>query len=131
MHTTVKINMTANNQTFKFRSNRTPTGVVVDPNNWVLNKVGSITTGINDPINISDEVKLSPNPTSGSFVVKYPSNTFTSVVIFDVSGKKIEELKISNGSTGLTINSRLVPGTYIIRLNGDGRVANKKLVVRF
>ena len=127
--TTVKVNMTVNNQTFKFRSNRTPTGVVVDPNNWVLNKVGSITTGLNDPVNVSNEVKLSPNPTSGSFQVQYPVNSFSKLVIFDLAGRKIEEHNISTGSTKITINSALPMGSYIVRLNGSGKIANKKLVV--
>ncbi|MCP9751825.1 M1 family aminopeptidase [Ferruginibacter sp. HRS2-29] len=40
--TTVKVNLTANNQTFRFNYNKTPTGIIVDPNNWVLNTTGSI-----------------------------------------------------------------------------------------
>lgn len=40
--TTVKVNLTGNNQTFRFNYNKTPTGIIVDPNNWVLNATGSI-----------------------------------------------------------------------------------------
>ena len=43
--TTVKLNVTANNQQFKFRYTKTPNGIIVDPNNWVLNNVGTITNG--------------------------------------------------------------------------------------
>lgn len=43
--TTVKAYVTSNNQQFKFKYNKTPNGVVVDPNNWVLNATGTITNG--------------------------------------------------------------------------------------
>ncbi len=43
--TIVKAYVTSNNQQFKFKYNKTPNGVVVDPNNWVLNATGTITNG--------------------------------------------------------------------------------------
>jgi hypothetical protein len=41
--TTVKVNLTGNNQTFRFTYNKVPTGIIVDPNNWVINATGTIT----------------------------------------------------------------------------------------
>lgn len=129
--TIVKVNQTFNNQVFKFRSNRTPNGIVFDPNNWVLNKIGSITTGINDPVNVSNEVKLYPNPSPGTIHLQYPSNWFENLQIFDITGRLLREEKIGPGTTLKTVNSLLLPGTYIIKLNGKGRVAAKKLVISF
>ncbi len=43
--TIVKANVMTNNQQFKFYYPKTANGVVVDPNNWVLNATGSITNG--------------------------------------------------------------------------------------
>lgn len=43
--TTVKAYVTSNNQQFKFHFTAIPNAVVVDPNNWVLNAVGTITNG--------------------------------------------------------------------------------------
>ena len=40
--TTIVVNQTANVQSFKIPYSHTPTGVVVDPNNWVINKVGTV-----------------------------------------------------------------------------------------
>ncbi len=50
--TTVKAYVTSNNQSFKFKYNKTPNGVVVDPNNWVLNVSGTITNGGVIPLKI-------------------------------------------------------------------------------
>lgn len=43
--TTVKAYVTYNTQEFKFKYNKVPNGIVVDPNNWVINKVGTIING--------------------------------------------------------------------------------------
>lgn len=125
--TTVRVYQTENNQTFKFRSFKTPSGIVVDPNNWVLNKVGSITTGINDPLDVSKEVKLYPNPSSGFIYLQYRMNDFDNLKLFDITGKLLLEKKISRGSTQQTINKALLPGIYLVQLNGKGKVAIKKL----
>jgi aminopeptidase N len=127
--TLVKVNMTVNNQTFKFRSNRTPTGIVVDPNNWVLNKVGTITTAINDPTNVSAEVKLFPNPSNGVINLQYKMNDFDGLQIFDISGKLLTQQVIPRGSIQRSLDTQLPPGTYIVQLNGKGKLAIKKLVI--
>ena len=125
--TTVRVNMTTNDQVFKFRSNRVPTGVTVDPNNWVINKVGSITTGINDPVNMNNEVILFPNPSTGSINLKYPPGSFDDITIFDMAGRKVQHSSVNRTSTSLTLETRLGNGVYIIHLSGKGKMAVKKL----
>ena len=51
--TTVVVNMSTNNQQFKIPFNRAATGIVVDPNNWMLNQTGLITNGGTVPVIIS------------------------------------------------------------------------------
>lgn len=127
--TTVRVNMTANNQFFRFRSNRIPTGVVVDPNNWVLNRVGSITTGINDPANVSGEVQLFPNPAKDNISLTYPAQWFEELLIFDQSGRLLLQRPVPRGSTRITVPISLSPGIYLLRMRGAGKVAVKKVVV--
>ena len=50
--TTVKAYVTSNNQQFKFKYHKTPNGVIVDPNNWVLNATGTITNGGTIPVKL-------------------------------------------------------------------------------
>jgi hypothetical protein len=50
--TTVLINVTGNNQVFKIGYNKTPTGIVIDPNNWVVNKTGIVTSGVVLPVRL-------------------------------------------------------------------------------
>ncbi len=127
--TTVKINLQANNQVFKFRSNRTPNGVTVDPNNWVINKVGSISTGFNDPVNVSNEVKLFPNPSAGAAYLQYPANWFENITVYDIAGKLMKRYTINRSSTSQSLVNELPAGVYSVQLTGKGRIAIKKLVV--
>jgi len=63
--TTVKANLTANNQQFKFYYPKTPNGIVVDPNNWVLNNTGIITNGGVIPVKLlSFDVAAASNCTA-------------------------------------------------------------------
>ena len=125
--TTVKVNLTNNNQIFKFKSNRTPTGLIVDPNNWVLNKVGSIITGTTT-INVSSDIKLFPNPSSGIIYLQYPMNWFDNLQLYDAAGKLLQKQTISRRSVQQSLSVSLRPGVYVIQLNGKGRVAVKKLL---
>jgi aminopeptidase N len=127
--TTVKINLQNNNQVFKFRSNRTPNGVTVDPNNWVINKVGSITTGFNDPVNVSNEVKLFPNPSAGNAYLQYPANWFENITVYDIAGKLMKRYNINRSSTSHSLVNELPAGVYSVQLTGKGRIAIKKLVI--
>jgi len=126
--TTVLVNQQLNNQTFKFRSNRTPTGIVVDPNNWVINKTGSITTALPTPVDRSTEVVLSPNPGPGPYRLQYPARLFNTLEIYDSQGKRIGMQTLSNMQTQSQIDALPLGGHYFIRLSGKGQMATKKLI---
>jgi len=126
--TTVRVNQQFNNQTFKFRSNRTPTGVVVDPNNWVINKTGSITTALPAAVDRSTEVKISPNPGPGPYRLQYPPRLFQTLQVMDAQGRLICTQSLSNGQTQSVLESLPATGFYWIRLSGKGQIATKKLI---
>lgn len=49
--TTIIVNITENNQVFQINNYvKTPSGVVVDPNNWVVNNTGIVTNGVVVPV---------------------------------------------------------------------------------
>lgn len=127
--TTVLVNQQFNNQTFKFRSNRTPTGIVVDPFNWVINQTGSITTALPTPVDRSTEVKLSPNPGPGPYLLQYPARVFQTLQAFDAQGKIVCTQTISSGQTQSRLESLPASGSYLIRLSGKGQIAAKRLIV--
>lgn len=63
--TTVKVNLVTNNQQFKFHFNKMADGLIVDPNNWVLNNTGVISNGGVIPVKLlSFETVANNNCTS-------------------------------------------------------------------
>lgn len=128
--TTVKINLTANNQLFKFRSNRIPTGVVVDPNNWVLNKTGSITTPVTDPGTVITDIRLFPNPNAGSFQVEFPANKFSRLLILDATGRMILQRTIAAATNSESISASLPAGTYLLWLQNGQSGTTRIFTVR-
>ncbi len=48
--TTFLVNLLGNNQIFRFSYSNTPTSIVIDPNNWIINKTGTITNATVVPV---------------------------------------------------------------------------------
>lgn len=128
--TTVKMNITTNGQQFKFKYSKIPNGLIIDPRNWILNKVGSITTGISAVNDLSSEVKLFPVPADDHAYVQFKANSFTSMKLYDASGKQINEWSVPRSASQLEINVSLPAGVYVLKLSGKGTMAVKKLIIK-
>lgn len=127
--TTVLINLQNNNQEFKFRSGRTPTGVTVDPNNWVINKVGSVTTSLSNIADVSGEVNLFPNPTAATAHLQFPASWFDQLQVTDMSGRLLYQYKITPSSSVFRLKTDFPAGIYSVNLIGKKRRAVKKLMI--
>ena len=76
----------------------------------------------------SAEIKLHPNPAEGDLV--YVVSTLPgpkTVRVFDLFGKAVLERHLTGDA--LPIES-LIPGVYMVRVEQNGTVATKKLIVR-
>lgn len=80
--TTVLVNVTNNNQLFKFKCNKTPNNITVDPNNWIINKVGTITNGGVVDVNLHD-FKVTANKDC-SFSLQWITEQETGLKRFEV-----------------------------------------------
>lgn len=100
----------------------------IDPNNWVINEVGTIvkdpalTNSIDDLTELVDYV-ISPNPSNGNYLIETEIAGSHDFRIYDTRGRLVQEGNFSN-STQVDLTSE-VNGNYIIQLtteNGDTRV---------
>lgn len=100
-----------------------------------------------DNINISGTVGLNefenalglsiyPNPTSSSSVIEFtsPYNSKANLVVYDVTGRVVEEnvMTVNSGvNTKYTVNSsnQLHSGVYFVSINIDGQKVIKKLII--
>jgi hypothetical protein len=88
------------------------------------------TTGMKDPLNLTNSLELFPNPNDGKMItLHYPEKVNVTVRITDMSGRVVynDTLEL-NGNTVLPV--MVERGTYIISVNAKGQLMNKKLVVQ-
>ena len=97
----------------------TVTGIVVDPNNWILNKVigptHDATLSITDLFGTESFINVYPNPSLGQLNISGCDNAeFT---LFDLSGKIVSSVKIQEAAS-IDV-SGLAKGMYLYRINSE------------
>ncbi len=107
---------------------------VVD-NNGCSGSDATIISVIVDGIESGDlqsRIKLYPNPSNGIIHIEWDKSTeITQLNIFDLYGKKVNELKVKQGLNNATINMKTVSkGVYIINLIGDDFSENVKIIIK-
>lgn len=77
-------------------------------------------------------ISIYPNPAKNEFYINFPSNTLgkVDVEIYDMSGKLIStENKISPESKKAISTSRLINGTYLVKVKGLGIDTTSKVII--
>ena len=85
-------------------------------------------TGIANEVN-ADELSftVSPNPTSGEFIVTLAENIEASVKVVNMAGQVVASQKVVGSAT---INKALPAGVYTVVVESNGSVDTQKLVVK-
>jgi PKD repeat protein len=93
------------------------------------------TVGLNEFEN-SLGLSIYPNPTSSSSIIEFtsPSNSKANILVYDVTGRVIEEgnMTVNSGvSSKYTVNAsnQLNSGVYFISITIDGKKVTKKLII--
>lgn len=111
----------------------TVTSIGVDPNNWILNKVGTNTKDIalggfeiNQP---EVSVFIGPNPTSDALNIYMNDKTNASVEVFDITGKAVLH---QNFDTHAEFDiSKFANGIYTVNIkNKSGELIKSSKVVK-
>jgi aminopeptidase N len=109
-------------QIFTLPAKGKPTGITIDPNNWILKTV--IAPTILGPIRETPEaIKVYPNPASEMLTIEFimPSTGAVSVSLFTQLGvpilaRKFESLPTGKQTIALPVN-QLAMGKYILSLD--------------
>lgn len=129
--TVVKVYNNIADQNFTFTWNKTMTGMAVDPNNWILNKTGSIVKD-NTLLSLEDASsiigKVYPNPTLKNWTVD-GLTPGCSLNLTDMSGRLLWQ---GNNGSKAVLNvdaSDLATGMYLLRITDkQGHSQNIKLL---
>ena len=89
-----------------------------------------IVTGINDPDDIKQSTLVYPNPSTGEFRVKLPvtNKDGLNYTITNNRGQVLHKGKIFEKET--VFNLPLAPGLYLINIEIDGKLINKKIMIQ-
>jgi aminopeptidase N len=131
----------AQNQTFNFTVTGQPTGLLFDPNNWIMDDVVSVTAIDQDNISISD-YKLNqnfPNPFNPATTITFfiPQQEFVNITVFDMLGNKISTLLNENTEAGhhflnfdfSELSITLTSGVYIYKIEAGKFSESKKFML--
>ncbi len=127
--TLVKFNLTELTQTFKIPYGKAPTGLEVDPFNWIVNRTGTIVMG--EPVQevFPLDLQLRPNPARNFVFARFPSATYSDIALVDASGRRLYNRKIAATETLVNIPLNLPPGVYFVVAWSEQRRQTRKLVI--
>lgn len=122
-----------NGQAFVFDIDKEIYAVSVDPENWVLNEVGSFSkdenleiTGLHDLNDFNRLAKLYPNPSKNQFNIELKED-YVEMIILDNLGRKVMEKQL-DGKTH-KIQHELPSGVYSVYLSTRTQEAVQQLMV--
>ena len=131
--TIVRLYHGQNIENYSFPLTGTVTSIGVDPNNWILNKVGTNTHDIalnaSELISDAPMVFVGPNPTSDALNIYLYNNEEASVEVIDITGKVMMNQNI-NTHAEFDI-SKYANGIYTVTVkNKQGDVLKTSKVVK-
>jgi len=104
--------------------------IYVDPNNWIINEIGSVQED-NSLVSLKEEApepsfSIYPNPSTGKFFVENNSDKKSILSIYQMNGKKIfEKHFIKNTLVNIEKQKR---GTYLFVIETDKKIKRLKVV---
>ena len=115
-------------QYYSFNWNNTMTGMEIDPDNDILDKVASITNdpGLVDVTEVDmEDIVIYPNPADSYWTVQHlPLNAH--LTLTDMSGRKVWE-SMTTTQTVKVPAAQLARGTYVLSLRTKGKVVSYHL----
>ena len=132
--TTIRMNISSASEFIQIPMNGTIIALsAIDPNNYIINKVGSITKdatlslGENKPLD--DLIQLYPNPTSGPLNIVVPAEGDYEVTILNAAGQLVQQTTIHNSST-IQLNENAT-GYFMIQIKDmNGNLVRRKIIKR-
>jgi len=96
---------------------------------YAIYRSDDITTSRN--LEISENIKVYPNPNDGAFTIEYanPGNKTLQIEIADITGKKVLETIDTRGKF-IYNGQKLQSGIYVVTVKGEDRLMTNKMIVK-
>ncbi|MBI3510618.1 MAG: T9SS type A sorting domain-containing protein [Bacteroidetes bacterium] len=102
----------------------------VAPYNSLVTSNACVPLGINSFSN-ENEISVTPNPSSGKFILNVKKNSGADIVVYDNYGNlvmKIDRAEVEKGIFEMDLSS-MADGIYFIRMNGNEEAGGKKIII--
>jgi aminopeptidase N len=123
--TIVRLDINSNLDQFYFPGIGDATSMTIDPQNWIINKVGTVQFDPNllgiEQATIADDLVLYPNPSNGVYTVRFAQKGEFDYTVYQMNGKVLDQGKVSDGQT-IDLHAAQ-SGSYLIEIG-----TRKKLV---
>ncbi len=115
--TLIRVWQTDNIETFTIPIDKQIDSLAVDPNDWTLDRVASISIGI-DEVNNPLFFSTGPNPAGNTIYVYFANSSIEDkdITVFDIAGKVVLQTTANSLENKINI-SELKPSTYFIRIS--------------
>jgi aminopeptidase N len=126
---TLLLRQEVNLETYKIQVNRAIDHIEFDPDQWILHKLNSISSGLEETENPL-YFTLGPNPARGYMCIFFAHlpEKYYNLSISDLAGRMIKKQLMKNTDQIVDI-SLLSPGVYLVSLSDGTSKMNKKLIV--
>ena len=125
--TIIRLYNSLNIQDYSFVFPQTVTDISIDPNNWIVNDIGSILHYINEVDQPSFEVY--PNPCNDAMTLKFVTNVINyNLNIIDIMGKQIISINNINGNQYKLNTQHLDAGIYFLEIGNGVNKSIKKFI---
>ncbi|OQX72206.1 MAG: hypothetical protein B6D61_14655 [Bacteroidetes bacterium 4484_249] len=126
--TTIYLYQTENVNTFSIPISKDIGLITIDPDNWVVNQIGSITTSVKEsesPVAFT----FGPNPVNDKLNLFFTNNQQSEkkIQIFDISGSEIKSVMTNQARQSIDI-ADLKSGTYFIKISDGKNQISKKFI---
>lgn len=130
--TIIKVDITQNSNTYIIPTTKTITDLQFDPNNWLLNKDGSVTVNptlvslSSGSVAFENAIQIYPNPCIDEIILQSSMTTPSAVEVRDIAGRLILQEALH---ADLHLNtSSWSKGIYFITVNHDSMRVVRKVV---
>ena len=131
--TIIRFDITSNNSQFYISNIGDVSGIVkIDPNNWIINEVGTIVEDPTLAIGVQklevDFYSIYPNPSTGEYTISTHDNGLQEIIVLDTKGRTIlKDSFMLNFSLDLTDQDN---GYYILQLIDNSGNKRIKTIVK-
>lgn len=132
--TTIRFDINTNADYFIIPNIGNVQSLIIDPNNWIINGLGSIINDLNlnllgvEETALEDQVKVYPNPANGPMTVAMPSAGKYTLKVFDPKGRLMLEQEFEQ-QTQVNFEA-LASGMYMMQVESDGGNTKIRRIVR-